>query len=165
MRLYEILTESTTNLKEGPKVDAVASGVGKVAGTAVRGVKSLATGTASAWQALKKGFKAGKDGKVSVGNTPSTAAKRTGTAATSAPATSGSEPVAPATSATPGTAAKRTGTAATSAISANQRTAPTDIATDSPGKINMKTIKSSVAKLPKNQRMQLRKLIAVKAGA
>jgi hypothetical protein len=145
MRVYEVLIESTTNLKEGPKVDAVASGVGKVAGTAVRGVKSLAKGTSSAWQALKKGYQTGKAGGVSGSNATSTPS--TGTATTSTPAAS-SIPAAGSNSTT--TPAKDV---ASAPVDDNQTV-------DTPtGKVKLKDIKTAMSSMKKPQLTKIKSAI------
>ena len=144
MRVYEVLTESTTNLKEGPKVDAVAGGIGKVAGTAVRGVKSLAKGTSSAWQALKKGYQAGKTGGTSGSNATST--PTTGTATTSTPAAS-SIPSAGSNSTTP---AKDV---ASAPVDDNQTV-------DTPtGKVKLKDIKTAMSSMKKPQLTKIKSAI------
>jgi hypothetical protein len=146
MRVYEVLIESTTNLKEGPKVDAVAGGIGKVAGTAVRGVKSLAKGTSSAWQALKKGYQTGKAG--GVGGSNATSTPTTGTATTSTPT--------PAASSIPSAGSNSTTPAkdvATAPVDDNQTV-------DTPtGKVKLKDIKTAMSSMKKPQLTKIKSAI------
>ena len=61
MKINEILTESqVTELTEGPLLNKIGAGIGKVAGTVAKGVGAVAGGVAGAGTALKKGWNAGK---------------------------------------------------------------------------------------------------------
>jgi len=59
MKITEILVESH-ELEEGPLLNKIGSGIGKVAGTVAKGVGAVAGGVAGAGTALKKGWNAGK---------------------------------------------------------------------------------------------------------
>ena len=67
MRINEILVEST--LEEGPILNKIGSGIGKVAGTVAKGVGAVAGGVAGLGSALKKGFQAGKQTVAGAGDT------------------------------------------------------------------------------------------------
>ena len=61
MKINDILTESQQqDLAEGPMLNKIGSGIGKVAGTVAKGLGAVAGGVAGAGQALKKGYQAGK---------------------------------------------------------------------------------------------------------
>lgn len=59
MRVYEILTESQ-DLAEGPLLNKFGTAVGKGVGTAAKAAGAVAGGAVGAFQALKKGYQAGK---------------------------------------------------------------------------------------------------------
>ena len=61
MRIHEILTESQLQrIEEGPLLNKIGAGIGKVAGTVAKGVGAVAGGVAGLGSAVKKGFQAGK---------------------------------------------------------------------------------------------------------
>ena len=67
MKITEILVESH-ELEEGPLLNKIGSGIGKVAGTVAKGVGAVAGGVAGAGTALKKGWDAGKAAVAAAGD-------------------------------------------------------------------------------------------------
>lgn len=87
MKINDILTEDQKlelhHLQEGPMLNKIGQGVGKVAGTAAKAVGSVAGGVAGLGSAFMKGFRGGRDTVAAAGDeeeggdtsAPSTAAK------------------------------------------------------------------------------------------
>jgi hypothetical protein len=74
MKIHEILVESQ-QLDEGPLLNKIGSGIGKVAGTVAKGIGAVAGGVAGAGTAMKKGWQAGKAAVARAGDDePETAA-------------------------------------------------------------------------------------------
>ena len=59
MKISEILVESQ-QVDEGPLLNKIGSGIGKVAGTVAKGIGAVAGGVVGAGKALAKGYQAGK---------------------------------------------------------------------------------------------------------
>jgi hypothetical protein len=59
MKITEILVENQ-QVDEGPILNKIGAGIGKVAGTVAKGVGAVAGGVAGVGAALKKGYQAGK---------------------------------------------------------------------------------------------------------
>ena len=77
MKINDILTESQQqDLAEGPMLNKIGSGIGKVAGTVAKGVGAVAGGVAGAGQALKKGYQAGKGVVGAAGDTTAPTAQQ-----------------------------------------------------------------------------------------
>ena len=69
MRLNELLTEDQ-DLEEGPLLNKIGAGIGKVAGGAAKAVGAVAGGIAGLGAAAKKGFQAGKTTVAGAGDEP-----------------------------------------------------------------------------------------------
>jgi len=77
MKINDILTESQQQeLAEGPILNKIGSGIGKVAGTVAKGVGAVAGGVVGAGQALKKGYQAGKGTVGAAGDTTAPTAQQ-----------------------------------------------------------------------------------------
>lgn len=108
MKISEVLVESK-QLQEGPILNKIGTGVGKVAGTIGKAVGAAAGGVVGLGKAIKKGYQAGRDVVGLAGDkakqpaqagsqTPAQAAQPT--AAQGAPAAQAAAPAAPAQAAT-----------------------------------------------------------------
>jgi len=86
MKITEILVEHQ-QMDEGPLLNKIGAGIGKVAGTVAKGVGAVAGGVAGVGAALKKGYQAGKATVGSGGDEADPAAPPAG--GTAAPAAGG----------------------------------------------------------------------------
>jgi hypothetical protein len=114
MKITEILVENQ-QVDEGPLLNKIGAGIGKVAGTVAKGVGAVAGGVAGLGSAVKKGFQAGKQTVAGAGDEPAADA---GAAPAANTATSGTTPAtkaAPKTKTTPAAS----GAPATSAPASN----------------------------------------------
>jgi len=97
MKISEILVESQ-QIDEGPLLNKIGAGIGKVAGTVAKGIGAVAGGVVGAGKALAKGYQAGKTTVGGAGDdvetdpAADTAATTTPTAKTK-PAAGGAAPV------------------------------------------------------------------------
>jgi hypothetical protein len=107
MRLNELLTEDQ-DLEEGPLLNKIGAGIGKVAGGAAKAVGAVAGGIAGLGAAAKKGFQAGKTTVAGAGDEPAadTATAATGTAAPAAAASTNTAAPTAATTPAASTASK-----------------------------------------------------------
>jgi hypothetical protein len=80
MRIQDILVESQ-QLDEGPILNKIGTGIGKLAGGAAKAVGAVAGGIAGAGQAIKKGYQAGKQTVAGAGDDEEPAAAGTAPAA------------------------------------------------------------------------------------
>ena len=69
MKITEILVENQ-QVDEGPLLNKIGAGIGKVAGTVAKGVGAVAGGVAGLGSAVKKGFQAGKQTVAGAGDEP-----------------------------------------------------------------------------------------------
>lgn len=77
MRIQDILVESQ-QLDEGPILNKIGTGIGKLAGGAAKAVGAVAGGIAGAGQAIKKGYQAGKQTVAGAGDDEEPAAGAAG---------------------------------------------------------------------------------------
>ncbi len=114
MKITEILVENN-QLDEGPILNKIGAGIGKVAGTVAKGVGAVAGGVAGLGSDVKKGFQAGKATVAGAGDEPAADA---GAAPADNTATAGTTPTAKAAPKTKTTTAAGSGAASAPATSA-----------------------------------------------
>jgi hypothetical protein len=85
MKIIE-LVETREPIEEGPILNKLGSMAGNAVGTVAKGVGAVAGGVAGAWDAAKKGFKAGRAGVAAAGDDPAAAAAPASNLAATAPA-------------------------------------------------------------------------------
>ena len=119
MKISEVLVESK-QLQEGPILNKIGTGVGKVAGTLGKAVGAAAGGVVGLGKAIKKGYQAGRDVVGMAGDKakqPAQAGNQTPAQATQPTAAQGAQAAAPAAPAQAATAAQADPTAAAPAQS------------------------------------------------
>ena len=163
MKITEILVESQ-QVDEGPLLNKIGAGIGKVAGTVAKGVGSVAGGIAGVGSALAKGYKAGKKVVSAGGDDTETDPATDGTAPAAgggavAPAASGGAPAAaPATTAP---AAKPTSTFGKLSAAANGQAPAADPAA---GGTQYAQVKANIDKLDKKGKQRILQLLQKEVG-
>jgi hypothetical protein len=114
MKITEILVENQ-QVDEGPLLNKIGAGIGKVAGTVAKGVGAVAGGVAGLGSAVKKGFQAGKQTVAGAGDEPAADAGAAPAANTATAGTTPATKAAPKTKTTPAAS----GAPATSAPASN----------------------------------------------
>jgi hypothetical protein len=166
MRINEILVESA--LEEGPILNKIGSGIGKVAGTVAKGVGAVAGGVAGLGSALKKGFQAGKQTVAGAGDVDPSAAPAAGR---QSPAQASQGGAAPTTAAginaqgPKGTAAAKTQTGAGAQALQKTAQATQNATADQAGQTVYAQVKANIDKLDKKGKQRIMQLLQKSVAA